>query len=160
MVLSPFAQLSWAICHLWAEHRCSVKVPLKFWFLFWWHINISVIHPKPIFWFWKSLQYHSSLIIRGFTHIWSSASSSISHPQCRLEAPPSNNSVQFHWGTMLALWKLSMSLLLKLWHFRTADSFESFTMAADFLCQMWAKRPRVNFQTCKKKKRYKPQVLV
>lgn len=53
---------------------------------------------------------------------------------------------------MLALWKLSMSLLLKLWHFRAADSFESFTMAVDFLCQIWAKWPRVNFQKCAKNK--------
>lgn len=89
LVFSPLAQLSWAICHLWAEHRCPVKVPLMFWFLFWLTVAFQTIfHPKTIFWFWKSLQYHLPLIIRGlFTHIWSSASSSISHPQCTLEVP-------------------------------------------------------------------------
>lgn len=136
LVFSPFAQLSWAVCHLWAEHRCSVKVPLKFWFLFWLTVAFQIIfHPKTIFWFWKSLQYHSPLIIRGlFTHIEALPAARFLTHSARWRFPPlSNNSVQFHWGTMLALWKLSMSLLLKLWYFRAADSFEFFTMAANFV---------------------------
>lgn len=80
-----------------------------------------------------------------------SACSLTSHPrsQSRGFFPPFSNitmCILTGLRTMLALWRLSMRFLLRTWHLKETDSFERFTMAVDFLCQMWAKWPRVHSQ--------------